>query len=384
MATNAVESRLTTMRIQVCTSSEQLAHLRGPWNALLAQAAENTPFLTHEWITAWWRAFGSDSSMYVITAWQDDELVAVAPLAYIKQRMVGATRSVITFMANEYSNRANFVVGRAPRAALEAILDHLLTSAPPWDLFQIEPVDEASPVTQAFLGILNDRSLAFGIEDSLRSPYLRLPATWAAVKEGLSPSFRKTLDRKLRKAAQLGAALRVRFLKESDLSEAFDIATQTWQHDQGTSIASTACLRQFYRELAAARDWLHLAILEQDGKPIAFEYDLMYERVLYNLKLGYRAQCAAVSPGVVLQAKVLQQATEDGVHQYDFMGSDEDYKRHWSQTVRLHRRVVVFNHQLVLRMVHVVQWRVKPFLKAHFPLLVAFKRALRWPRLRAQ
>jgi hypothetical protein len=34
-------------------------------------------------------------------------------------------------------------------------------------------------------------------------------------------------------------------------------------------------------------------------------------------------------------------------------------------------------------MVHVVQWRVKPFLKAHFPLLVAFKRALRWPRMRA-
>jgi CelD/BcsL family acetyltransferase involved in cellulose biosynthesis len=374
---------LAPMRIEVGTSTEQLAELRGPWNALLAQAAENTPFLTHEWITAWWRAFGSGSSMYVITVWQDADLVAVAPLTYTKQHMVGATRSVVTFMANEYSNRANFIVGHEPRAALEAILDHLLTSAPPWDLLQIEPVDEESPVTQMFLRILADRSQAFGVEDSLRSPYLRLPATWSSVKESLSPSFRKTLDRKLRKATQLGASLRVRFLAESDLSEAFDIATQSWQHAEGTSIASTACLRQFYRELAAARDWLQLAILELDGKPIAFEYDLRYGRVLYNLKLGYRAQFAAVSPGVVLQAKVLQQATEDGVHQYDFMGSDEDYKRHWSQTVRLHRRVVVFNHQLVLRMLHVVQWRVKPFLKAHFPLLVAFKRALRWPRLRA-
>ena len=371
------------MRIQVCTSTDQLAQLRGPWNALLAHAAENTPFLTHEWITAWWRAFGSGSSMYVITAWQEAELVAVAPLAYTKQHMVGATRSVVTFMANEYSNRANFIVGHAARAALEAILDHLLTSAPPWDLLQIEPVDEDSPVTQMFLRILADRSQPFGVEDSLRSPYLRLPATWAGVKESLSPSFRKTLDRKLRKATQLGDSLRVRFLTESDLSEAFDIATQSWQHAQGTSIASTACLRQFYRELAAARDWLRLGILELDGKPVAFEYDLRHEGVLYNLKLGYRAQFSALSPGVVLQAKALQQATEDGVRQYDFMGSDEDYKRHWSQTVRLHRRVVVFNHQLVLRMVHVVQWRVKPFLKAHFPLLVAFKRALRWPRIRA-
>jgi CelD/BcsL family acetyltransferase involved in cellulose biosynthesis len=371
------------MRIQVCASAEQLAQLRGPWNALLAKAAENTPFLTHEWITAWWRAFGSGSSMYVITAWQEDELVAVAPLAYTKQHMLGATRSVVTFMANEYSNRANFIVGHAPRAALEAILDHLLTSAPPWDLLQMEPVDEDSPVTQAFLKILADRSQAFGIEDSLRSPYLRLPATWAGVKEGLSPSFRKTLDRKLRKSKQLGASLRVRFLTDPDLTEAFDIAAQSWQHAKGTSIASTACLRQFYRELAAARNWSQLTILELDGKPISFEYDLLYERVLYNLKLGYRLQFAALSPGLVLQATVLQHAVEDGVRQYDFMGSDEDYKRHWSQTVRIHRRVVVFNHQLVLRVAHLVRWRVKPFLKAHFPLLVAFKRALRWPGIRA-
>ena len=81
----------------------------------------------------------------------------------------------------------------------------------------------------------------------------------------------------------MGASLRVRFLTDPDLSEAFDIATQTWQHARGTSIASTACLRQFYSELAGARNWLQLAILELDGKPISFEYDLLYERVLYNL-----------------------------------------------------------------------------------------------------
>src|SRR6185312_11943810 len=98
-------------------------------------------------------------------------------------------------------------VGHAPRAALEAILDHLRTAAPRWDVLQIEPVDEESPVTHAFLRILADRSQAFGIEDSLRSPYLQLPPTWAGLKEALSPGFRKTLDRKLRKAKQMGASL---------------------------------------------------------------------------------------------------------------------------------------------------------------------------------
>jgi CelD/BcsL family acetyltransferase involved in cellulose biosynthesis len=227
-----------------------------------------------------------------------------------------------------------------------------------------------------FLEILADRSQAFGIEDGLRSPYLRLPATWADLKEGLGRSFRKTLDRKLRKAGRFGASLRVRFVTDPDLREAFDVATRTWQHAGGTSIASTARLRQFYGELAAARRWLQLAILELDGKPIAFEYNLLYERVVYNLKLGYQPQFAALSPGLVLQASVLQNAVEDGVRQYDFLGSDEDYKLHWSRTVRVHRRVVVFNHQVVLRVAHLVRWRVRPYLRVHLPLLVAFKQAV--------
>ena len=364
------------MRIQVCTSPEELAQLRDPWNALLAQAAENTPFLTHAWITAWWRAFGAASSMYVVTAWQDDALVAVAPLAYTKQQMMGATRSVLSFMANEYSNRANFIVAREARAPLDAILDHLLTSAPAWDVLQIEPVDENSPATQAFFQVLADRSQAHGIEDSLRSPYLELPSTWERLKDGLTPTFRKTLDRKLRKATQLGDSLRVRFVTDKEVSKAFDIATETWQHAAGTSIASTDHLRQFYSEIAA-QDWLQLAILELDGTPIAFEYNLRYEQVVYNLKLGYRPQFASLSPGLVLQARVLQHAVESGVRRYDFMGTDEEYKRNWSRTIRIHRRLVVFNNQVVLRLAHLVRWRVKPFLKTHFPLLVAFKRALR-------
>src|SRR5438045_8575551 len=75
----------TTMRIQVGTSTEQLAQLRGPWNALLAQAAENTPFLPHEWITAEWQAFGPGPSTYVLTSWLDADLRLGAPLASTKQ-----------------------------------------------------------------------------------------------------------------------------------------------------------------------------------------------------------------------------------------------------------------------------------------------------------
>ena len=353
--------------------------LREPWDALLTHAIDNTPFLTHEWLTAWWGAFGSQRSMYIVTVWHGEQLVAVAPLAYTNQRRFGAARTVITFMANEHSNRANFVVGDRPREALGAILDHLLTAAPRWDLMELEPLHEQSPVTQAFLEILASRSQLFGIEESLRSPYLNLPDTWTNLRSELGPTFRKALDRKLRKAGQSGSALRVVISADtSDLTKVFDISTESWQHAAGTGVGSEGA-RRFYRELAfkaAQRDWLRLAILEFDDLPISFQYNLLYNEVLYNLKLEYRHRFEALSPGLVLQAHVLQDLIRDGAREYDFLGTDDPYKLHWSRTLRVHHRLVVFTNRLDLRVAHFVLCRLKPYLKARFPLLVAIKRGL--------
>ena len=67
------------MRIVLHDSFEQLRTLSAEWNRLLEGSCSDTIFLTWEWCEAWWKAYGNDRSLFVLTAWEGSELVGIAP-----------------------------------------------------------------------------------------------------------------------------------------------------------------------------------------------------------------------------------------------------------------------------------------------------------------
>src|SRR5215207_8910765 len=73
----------------------RLAALREPWDRLAA--ADPTPFSRHDWLTAWWRAFGDGRRMRICAVWDGDDLAAALPLA------APARGRALTAMANPHS-----------------------------------------------------------------------------------------------------------------------------------------------------------------------------------------------------------------------------------------------------------------------------------------
>ena len=57
-----------------------LLALRPYWDDLLEASRSNNPFLTFEWLHAWWAHLGRNEGLRVLACWSDDRLVAVAPL----------------------------------------------------------------------------------------------------------------------------------------------------------------------------------------------------------------------------------------------------------------------------------------------------------------
>ena len=76
----AGEVRSEDLSIRIVTAEQEFALLRSSWNALLQRSSENVPFLTHEWMGAWWVAFSAGRAMYLVTAWIGADLVGIAPL----------------------------------------------------------------------------------------------------------------------------------------------------------------------------------------------------------------------------------------------------------------------------------------------------------------
>ena len=368
------------LRVEVTSDASLSDSLQREWAGLLERSAERCPFLTYEWLSTWWQAFARDERPYLVAIRRGAKLVALAPLSYSTRRVHGRKRSMIRFWTNPYSNRAGFLLNDASRGVLDRLVEHLVTEAPRWDLMDLVPVPQDTGTTRGFVEALARRGIRYGTSQIYRSPRLRLPDSWDRLLQSRSPSFRETLRRKLRNATSRWEVELEMTADPRRFEEILDISRDSWQHARGTSIASSDEVTTFYRRLAqsaAERGWLRLALLKLDGRPVSFEYNLLYDNVAYNLKLGYRQDFRSVSPGLLLQAKVLEHLVEAGVSAYDFLGVDEHYKMHWADSVRPHCHIWVYRSQPDLVAAHFLRYRLRPFVKQHLPWLVRLRRGLR-------
>ncbi len=366
---------MSGLRIEVVRSPEGLDELRDDWSALLDRAAEDSVFLSYEWIRSWWEAFGegTGASLYLLAVWAGDELVGIVPLLRDRRRVLGRRRVGIFFCANNHSNRINLVIAQDCLAeCITAIVEHLLRHQRDWDVVQLEPMIRNSPVTEALLAALHHAGVRYGMSTCYCSPFLTLPSSWGVVVDNLSTSFRKTLRRKINKAKKLRTVGIDETAIPARVDDAMAIDRHTWQYANGTGISSRGPNKTFYTTLAhrmAGAGWLRLVFVTLDAKPVCFEYNLLYKNVLYNLKLGYLPEQGHWSPGLFLKHHVLSQMASAGVSEYDFLGLDEPYKLHWTSTVRPHCFVCLVGSTWDVRLAAFVQFRFRPWLTERLPAL---------------
>src|SRR2546425_205209 len=61
--------------------------LRNEWDDLLEASSANSFFLTWEWLYPWWKHLSGDRKLSILTARAGGELIAIAPLAWRRQRI---------------------------------------------------------------------------------------------------------------------------------------------------------------------------------------------------------------------------------------------------------------------------------------------------------
>jgi len=67
------------MKVLLHESWGDVQNLSDSWNRLLAESASNTVFLSWEWVEAWWKNYGSDRPLFVLSAWEGNSLEGLAP-----------------------------------------------------------------------------------------------------------------------------------------------------------------------------------------------------------------------------------------------------------------------------------------------------------------
>ena len=295
------------------------------WNRLVERCRTPVPFATWQFQTAWYRAFGTGPLHLLAAQDGEGEWVGVLPLYELPSpdgpvlRLVGGTdvADYLDLIA---------VAGREEEV-WKALLPALAEL--PWRAADLRPIPAASPTPGLLASLAASSGLASRTAVEDRCPVIELPGTWDAYLAGLSGKDRHELRRKMRRAevgrprieaARTPAAMAVLMDGFVALHRRSKVGKARFMDEP-----MEAFFRALGRDLAVA-GLAALWMLWLEERPAAALLCLEQGGAVSLYNSGFDPEARAMSPGVVLIARTIEDAIARGFRRYDFLRGEEPYK----------------------------------------------------------
>lgn len=360
------------MKIEPVTSYDQLMKLAPLWNDLLSQSDSDEALMTFEWFSSCWKAYGKDSDMMVFLVRENHDLVGIFPLMRKKIKWRGLPTKVIYFISKPsraFAHRSGFIVRGARTEAFAEVLNFMKRHGYGFDMLHLFVVVKDSLTYQNIKSAVNIHQLNHFEFPGRRSPYIQVRENWQDYKAHRSRKLKHKLNRLGHLFTRHGSYEIMKHTQseiENAMGEVLSVSRKTWKYPQGTAMASNPQDSAFYQHLAreaSHRGWLNLWVLKLNGKPIAYVFNLVYKNRIFALDIGYDTSYAKYSPGLFLIAHVIKDCFENGLSEYDWLGSDLPFKMVWSDSFREHADFWIFSNSLYGKTLAAFESKVKPFLK---------------------
>ncbi len=340
------------MRVEVHTDPSAFDALRDEWAALLPRSAVDTLFLRPEWMATWWKVFGREGALRLMTVRDGDgSLLGVAPLflapvdadprqpvpdlSYERPvpRPEATPHNTLLFVGGtEVSDYLDFVVdGAHAREVYRAIFDAVLREEG-WEWIDLHCLPASSPTAAAFGELAREAGFGVQVVQEDVCPYIPLPRTWPEYLAVLGRKERHELRRKMARAAR---TTEVGVLEVGDTA-ALDghLAAFVALHEASTpdkaDFMRDPRMRRFFdlvARMALENGWLDLSFLTLDGKLAASIFCFRYAESVLVYNSGFDPRTwQSLSPGIVLFGLRIRKAIEEGRREFDFMQGNERYK----------------------------------------------------------
>ena len=261
--------------------------MRSEWNKFLNRIRDNTLFLSWERIAPSVKYLRQGSTLKILCAIEDEEILGIAPLRKTSRFFNGQP---IYSVLESLSDRA-FGVLLAKRKAecLSMFLTHLYDQKD-WDFLYFNNV----PETFSIVDLLEKNSYSipdFEAKEEDVSPYLTIPDSLDELFKGLSTKFRKNLRNSMRKLEREHGKVALKDHYElGSLEETmqffFDIHQKRWISRGEPGAFKTKRNRDMFlyeAKLFSEINYLRLRFLMVNDKPISVFYGFEHDQVLYYL-----------------------------------------------------------------------------------------------------
>jgi len=190
---------------------------------------------------------------------------------------------------------------------------------------------EGTPALSLLPSICRETGLSCVVEEMDKAPFVSLPGSFEEYLERLGAKERHELRRKMRRAAELlpGLAFRVTRTPDELVNDLPSFVGLLRKSHPAKESFMDASMATFFREVAEgflASGRLRLGFLSTQGVDVASVFQFRTDGALLLYNSGYDPKLRAANPGLVLIARSIEQAIEEGCTEYDFLRGTERYK----------------------------------------------------------
>ncbi len=365
------------MRAEIFTTWEEISLLGDHWNSLLISSNSDTIFLTWEWILAWKEITQDHLNPVVIAVWDDeDNLVGIAPFYQFKLKLLNMVSFKGLRILGDYATGSEYhdwiLSPKHEDEVAKIIARQLLQAKELWDVIWMPDISgwngACERLTRAAdsVGILyRDRTISF-------SNYA-LPDSPEKFEASFSAKRRQQLRRK-RKQLMSKPGTEIIFCQtEEDLpkfiSALFDLHNRRRMllNDPGCFIRKPA-EADFYRiflPIALKKGWLRMTALSQDGIIQAIQIGYAYNGDYLQMQEGFNPDYVD-GAGNVLRHFIIENAIQEGLKNYDFLGGFTEHKRRWKAKERLGHDLLFARPSLKNRLLFITDiWPSGRYLTQH-------------------
>jgi hypothetical protein len=290
-------------------TSDAFMLLKQEWNPLLEQSPVDDAFLTWEWLSTWWKHFGKEYDLWLLTA-----------------RDIG----------NPPPDVAGFITRNRQSEILASFGDYLVQESSSWDVVALREIPSHLQDVSSFLCRFPGNEFTT-FWDSTRHFSVHVEGDWKAYCKSLPKGFRKDMNRQIRRLEERADSRFCRYMGYDAVSDLIRTVFTINEQARFPDLYKSSIEQAFHQELAqkmAEQGWLDISFLWVDNEPAAFVYGFLYKGCMKYWRVGFRTQYQEVAVGKILLWFLLKDCFDRGLQELDFLRGDEDYKKRWNGLVR--------------------------------------------------
>ena len=315
------------------------------WDALVAETTGATVFQTYEWFECWWKAFGNQHRLFLVTLWDGETLAGIAPLMLVQH--FGLRQ--IEFIGSSNADYQDFVLGKRNAELLPLLVRYLYEQRDAWDILVLRNVPTDSPTFALLPEMMRSFGLGATDHERVACPTIEISSRPVEIRRLLDGYSWRRRMKQMQRHGEL-AYMRCSTAEQVDryLPQFFEQYVERRRDSAAAEIFRRPAVRAFFDTLAKSllpRGWLHFSVLECAGQPVAFHFGFEFGGRLYWYKPSFDPGVARLSPGTVLLSYLIRDSLESGLQELDFTVGAEPFKYRYANTQRVNANLRIFRRR---------------------------------------